>query len=332
LGDNDIDPARRAPRTPRRVPLPWERPKSREEEVLVDQRLAAIMADPAYVEAENDVGFLHTDEMRGVRLQLDYFKAEHVLATHGIDRAIVIFGSTRLREQATARRELVAARQQLAANPDAPQAQRALKRAENRLELSRYYDVGRKLGRLVGRCGNPRLVVMTGGGPGGMEAANRGAYDVGAKTIGLNIVLPREQYPNPYLTPGLCMQFHYFAMRKLHFIERAAAIIALPGGYGTLDELFCALTLIQTRSTAPFPIVLVGRAYWSKVFDAEFLAEMGCIDDEDRELFWYAETAEEAWNSVLAWYRRQGIALIDEPAQPAGSPPSAPSNPEPNIP
>lgn len=300
-------------RTSRREPLPWEHPKSREEEGRVDERLRAIMQDPSYAEADTDVDFLQGDDARGVRLQLDYLKTELLLREHGIDKTIVVFGSTRLREPATARRELAAAQREAATHPDDGRIARALRLARHRVELSGYYDVGRELGRLVGSAGNPRLAVLTGGGPGGMEAANRGASDAGAKTVGLNITLPREQFPNPYLTPGLCLRFHYFAMRKLHFVKRAAALVALPGGYGTLDELFCALTLIQTRKTAAIPVVLIGETYWRKVFDADYLLEIGSIDTEDRELFWYAESADEAWTDILAWHRRNGTPLVGTP-------------------
>jgi hypothetical protein len=152
---------------------------------------------------------------------------------------------------------------------------------------------------------------MTGGGPGGMESANRGAFDVGAETCGLNITLPSEQFPNPYLTPGLCFQFHYFALRKLHFMKRAVAIVALPGGYGTLDELFGALTLIQTRKVPPMPVVLVGEDYWRRVVDIDFLLEMGSIDAEDLELFWYADTAAEVWEGIRTWHRDNGSPLFE---------------------
>lgn len=276
----------------------------------MDERLHAIMHDPSYVQADSDVDFLQEDETRGVRLQLDFIKAEQILQAKGIDRTIVIFGSTRLREPAAAERELAAAKQNADDHPQNGACKRTLRLAEHRMALSTYYDVGRQLGRLVGRCGNPRLAVLTGGGPGGMEAANRGAFDVGAKSVGLNITLPHEQYPNPYLTPGLCMRFHYFAMRKMHFMKRAAALVALPGGFGTMDELFCALTLIQTRKTAPIPVVLIGEDYWRKVFNADFLAEVGSIDDEDRELFTYAETAEEAWSRIVAWHNENGSPLF----------------------
>lgn len=301
----------------RRVPLPWQRPKAREDEAEVDARLRAITGSRSYVEADSDVEFLHADATRGVRLQLDYLKTEQILAARGIERTIVVFGSTRLREPATAQRELALARRLHAELPADPERGRALRLAERRVELSHYYDVGREFGRLVGACGDPRLAVLTGGGPGAMEAANRGAFDTGANSVGLNIALPHEQYPNPYMTPGLCMHFHYFAMRKLHFVKRAAALVALPGGYGTLDELFCALTLIQTRKTAPIPVVLVGEAYWRRVFDPEFLLESGAIDDEDLELFEYADSAASAWAAILEWHRRNGTPLIDE--RPASS-------------
>jgi uncharacterized protein (TIGR00730 family) len=276
----------------------------------VDERLRAIMQDPSYLEADSDPAFLHTDALRGVRLQVDFLKAELVLAAHGIERTILVFGSTRLREPETARCELALAREAAAARPDDPQRTRALRLAEQREALSRYYAVGREIGRLVGESRAPGLAILTGGGPGAMESANRGASEAGAKTVGLNIVLPRAQFPNPYVTPGLCMQFHYFAMRKLHFMKRAAAIVALPGGYGTLDELFGALTLVQTRKSAPLPIVLVGEAYWRRVLDIDYLVETGSIDEEDRELFWYAETADEAWQGILDWHRRNGSPLL----------------------
>lgn len=302
----------------RQEPLPGARLRPSEG----DDRLAAlqrtIIENPAYREADLDTTFLHSDVARGVRLQLDYCKAEQGLSLAGIERAIVVFGSTRLREPGVAQRELTAARQALAHQPHHPPYQQQLKLAERRLELSRYYEVGRGLGQLVAQAGNgpldSRVVIMTGGGPGGMEAANRGAFEAGARNVGLNITLPHEQYPNPYITPGLCFQFHYFALRKLHFMKRAAAVVALPGGFGTLDELFGTLTLIQTRKVAPMPVVLVGEAFWRSVFDVAFLLESGHIDQEDLDLFWYAETAQEAWDGILQWHRKNGSNLFADPA------------------
>jgi hypothetical protein len=279
-------------------------------------RLSAIMEHPAYRQPDRDLGFLHTHAARGVRLQLDYLKAEQGLEGHGVRRCIVVFGSTRLREPEDARRELASAREAEARAPDDPLLARRVRLAEHRLALSRYYDIGRELGRLVGAAGrgpkDSRLIVMTGGGPGAMESANRGAFDMGAESAGLNITLPSEQYPNPYITPGLCFQFHYFALRKLHFMKRAAAIVALPGGFGTLDELFGTLTLMQTRKVPPMPVVLIGEDYWRRVFDSDYLLEVGSIDAEDIELFWFAETAAEAWKGIRRWHRVNGSGLFEQ--------------------
>jgi uncharacterized protein (TIGR00730 family) len=153
---------------------------------------------------------------------------------------------------------------------------------------------------------------MTGGGPGMMEAANRGAFDMGVKSIGLNITLPHEQFPNPYVAPELCFQFHYFALRKLHFLKRACALVAFPGGYGTFDELFETLTLIQTRKIHPVPVVLVGESYWRRAVDIDFLVDEGVIEAEDRELFWYAETAQEVWKGILHWHEINGTPLYPD--------------------
>jgi hypothetical protein len=143
-----------------------------------------------------------------------------------------------------------------------------------------------------------------------MEAANRGAFDMGSKNIGLNINLPHEQYPNPYITPELCFSFHYFALRKLHFLLRTRALVVFPGGYGTFDELFETLTLVQTRKIKPIPIVLVGKEYWQQAFNVDFLVDEGVIDEEDRELFWYAETAQEIWDGILLWHEKNGTPLL----------------------
>ena len=252
------------------------------------------------------------DEARGVRLQVEYLKPETLLAEHAIRDTVVVYGSTRISEPAAARRRVEALRQALETDRHNSNLIRELAVAERILAKSRYYEVAREFGRLVGSCCNSdgsRLVIMTGGGPGIMEAANRGAFDAGAKSVGLNIDLPHEQYPNPYITPELCFRFHYFALRKMHFLERAKALVAFPGGFGTIDELFEVLTLVQTRKIKPVPIVLVGEAYWRRAVDVEFLAEEGTIDAEDRELFWFAETANEIWSSILDWYDACGEPL-----------------------
>jgi uncharacterized protein (TIGR00730 family) len=298
----------------RRQPLPWCRPKPADEDPDAPARLKAILASESYLLAEQDLGFLARDEARGVRLQIEYLKPETLLQEHAVRDTVVVYGSTRIQEPDAARRSVEALRQALEADPRNAILMRKLAVGERILAKSRYYEIARELGRLVGssRDGDgsrSRLVITTGGGPGIMEAANRGAFDVGAKSVGLNINLPHEQYPNPYITPDLCFRFHYFALRKMHLLQRAKALVAFPGGYGTLDELFEVLTLVQTRKIKPVPIVLVGEAYWGRAVDVEFLADEGVIDAEDRELFWFAETADEIWNSILDWYDACGTPL-----------------------
>ena len=278
------------------------------------RRVAAIVDDPTYAPAERDTGFLEHDDTRGVRLQMDYLKAELQLRKHDIAHTIVVFGSTRIVEPAAALRQVETDRDAVARAPDDRDALRRLARSERILVDSRYYEIARELGRRVGAAGERasggRIVVATGGGPGLMEAANRGAFDVGARSIGLNITLPDVQFPNPYVTPGLCFQFHYFAIRKLHFLLRARALVAFPGGFGTFDELFETLTLIQTGKIAPIPVILVGESYWRRAIDLEFLVEEGVIDPEDQALFWFAETAADVWNGIVDWYRAAGRPLV----------------------
>ena len=292
----------------RREPLPWQHPKPAEDDSRVPAQLKAIMESPSYCEADQDVDFLQLEEMRGLRLQVDYAKPEMLLAQHGITQTIVVFGSTRIQEPAAARRALEARRAACAARPGDIECEQRVRIAERILAKSYYYDVARQFGQIVSRDSS-RLVVLTGGGPGIMEAANRGAFDVGAKSVGLNIKLPHEQFPNPYITPDLCMRFHYFALRKLHFLLRARALVVFPGGYGTLDELFETLTLVQTRKIKPVPVVLVGQDYWRQAFNPDFLVDEGVIDPEDRELFWYAETADEIWAGIRRWYEINGDPL-----------------------
>lgn len=295
-------------------PLPWQRPKPPEEDPNAPLRIEALLASPSYQQADHDVDFLNRDDTRGLRLQLDYLKPELFLKKFGIVHTIVVFGSTRISEPAAAQRRVGLLRQALSEDPDNKQLQHRLAIADRVLAKSHYYEKAREFSRLVGNAGggpaDSRIVVMTGGGPGIMEAANRGAYDLDAKSVGLNINLPHEQYPNPYITPDLCFRFHYFALRKLHFLLRAKALVAFPGGYGTFDELFETLTLIQTRKIKPLPVVLVGEEYWRQAFDVDFLVEEGAIDPEDRELFWYAETAQEIWDGILHWYEVSGEPLF----------------------
>jgi len=298
----------------RREPLPWHRPKPSAEDPDAPHRIQAIMDSPSYRQADQDVSFLQLDETRGVRLQIDYQKPELLLEQHGIRHTIVVFGSTRIQEPAATQLKVNSLRKQLASDPDNEKLQRGLAVAERVLAKSRYYEVAQEFGRLVGKAGQAtgdgQLVIMTGGGPGIMEAANRGAYDVHSKSIGLNINLPHEQFPNPYITPELCFRFHYFALRKLHFLLRTRALVAFPGGYGTFDELFETLTLVQTRKIKPVPIVLVGEDYWRQAFNVDFLIDEGVIDEEDRELFWFAETAQDIWDGILRWHEANGEPLI----------------------
>lgn len=297
----------------RERPLPNRFPKDRDEDPEAAALQAAIFKSPTYREAHRDLEFLAGPVSRGVRLMLDYEKAETYLRCAGVESTIVVFGSTRLREPRVAEEKLREAREAAARRPDDADLRRAAAVAERLAAKSRYYDTARAFARLVARSQKnfptPRLWIMTGGGPGVMEAANRGSFDAGVPSIGLNITLPHEQYPNPYIRPDLCFLFHYFAVRKLHFLLRARALVVFPGGYGTCDELFETLELIQTRVMPPVPVVLVGESYWRRALDIGFLADEGVIDPEDRELFWYAETAEEIWEGIREWHRLNGTPL-----------------------
>ena len=297
----------------RSTPLPWEQKKHPEDDSLAESRVERILSHPSYKRADQDPDFLNLAETRGARLELDYLKPELLLKSQNIEHTIVVFGSTRICEPAQAQREYDAARREAEKHPDDRARAGRMRIAEKILAKSRYYDMAREFGTIVGRSGqgpaDSRIVLMTGGGPGIMEGANRGAFEVGAKTTGLNITLPHEQYPNPYVTPELCFSVHYFAVRKLHFLLRAKALVVFPGGYGTLDELFETLTLIQTRKIKPLPVVLVGKTWWQSLFDPDFLVDEGVIELEDCSLFWYAETAQEIWDGILAWHRAAGEPL-----------------------
>ncbi len=299
----------------RREPLPGQNPRSAEEDQNALNAIQIIRQNPSYCLAEQDPNLLTRDDMRGPRLEIEYLKPDIILAEHKIDRTIVVFGSTRIPEPETARCNMEHLRKALAADPGNANVARRLAAAEKIFAKCHYYTIAREFGHLVGRAGDEpcraqTVTIMTGGGPGLMEAANRGASDAGAKSVGLNIDLPHEQYPNPYITPGLCFRFHYFALRKMHLLLRAKALVAFPGGYGTFDELFEVLTLIQTRKIKPMPIVLVGETYWRRAIDLDFLVDEGTIDPEDRELFWFAETAREIWDGILRWYEMAGEPLF----------------------
>jgi uncharacterized protein (TIGR00730 family) len=227
---------------------------------------------------------------RSKRLREDYLGPERVMRELGIEQTIVVFGGTRV--------------------PDSREAKR--------LGKPDYYGIAREFGAIVGRSGSGptdcRLTLMTGAGPGIMEAANRGAADVGAKSIGLNIALPVAQHPNRYVSPELLFEFRYFAIRKLHFMLRAKALVAFPGGYGTVDELFETLNLTQNRKVEPLPVILVSEKFWRGFFRPEFLLEQGTIDREDLDLFSFAETAEQAWSRIIEFHRRHGSPLLCDSA------------------
>ena len=251
----------------------------------------------AYRLAYTDTEFLLREQLRPVRMQLELLKPELVQREQGVESTIVIFGSARIVSGEDAAARLAEAQ----AGGDA----QAIRRAESALAMSHYYDEARSFGALVterSRSLDTPIFVVTGGGPGIMEAGNRGAFDVGGTSIGLNIVLPHEQEPNPYITPQLCFQFHYFALRKMHFLMRSIALVCFPGGFGTLDELFETMTLVQTGKSRKRPILLFGRAFWEKLVNFQHLVDTGMISPGDLGLFHYVETAEQAWELLAAHY------------------------------
>jgi uncharacterized protein (TIGR00730 family) len=239
---------------------------------------------PSFRLAYADTDFMLRDELRPVRLQLELLKPELLLQEARVDTTVVVFGSARV--------------------PDPAMHNSTGEQDRD----SNYYEQAREFARIVSKAcqtdGIREFVVITGGGGGIMEAANRGAHDAGAVSVGLNIVLPKEQCPNPYITPELSFQFHYFGLRKMHFLMRARALAFFPGGFGTMDELFDALTLLQTRKIKPMPVLLFGEAYWRRVLNFEAMAEEGMIAPEDIDLIQYVEEPEDAWNRIRAFYGR----------------------------
>ena len=271
---------------------------SKEDAVVKTEQKTPQTESTSYKLSYTDTDFLTREELRPVRLQLELMKPEIIQIEHGIEATIVMFGSSRIPDKTDARNKLAKAQQQAAEDPDNESLQKRVTIAENILKKSGYYDEARKLSALLsdtclGRSGS-RLVVVTGGGPGIMEAANRGAHDVGAKSIGFNIVLPHEQAPNPYISPELCFQFHYFSIRKMQLLMRAQALVVFPGGFGTMDELFETLTLIQTKKIVPLPVLLFGREFWTKLLNFDLLVSEGVISADDLNIFTFVETAEEA--------------------------------------
>ncbi len=264
----------------------------------------------SYRLAFTDDDFLMQDELRHVRLQLEYLKPQLLLEQHKVKATVVVFGSARFVSPEQAAVMLQQAQQQLAQALDEPSllagAEESLLIAKRQVKNSRYYQQAQRFAELVTehslQCPKTALMIISGGGPGVMEAANRGAYHAGGKSIGLNIVLPHEQMPNPYITPEFCFQFHYFAIRKMHFLQRARALVAFPGGFGTLDELFETLTLLQTGKANRVPVVLFDEQFWRRLINFDLLVEEGLIHPRDLELIQFVDTAEQVWQHICHCY------------------------------
>jgi uncharacterized protein (TIGR00730 family) len=260
------------------------------------------LASPSYRLAFDDEEFLLRDEMRPVRLLLELSKPEIILTEHQVRHTVVIFGSARTLSQQDAEALMQIAEHDLQQDPENAALQGLWAQAKRNRRQAQNYETAQELARVITerseRENTVPIHVVTGGGPGIMEAANRGAHAAGGPSVGLNIVLPREQEPNPYITPELCFRFHYFAMRKMHFLMRARALVAFPGGFGTLDELFETLTLIQTGKIKPLPLLMFDRAYWQKLINWDLLVEDGMISPEDLALLTYVDSVEEAWEII----------------------------------
>jgi len=269
---------------------------------LVRKNLELIISSNNYQLAHEDRELLNSDEMRGVRMLLEINKPEKILEEQNILSTIIVFGGASLTNKSSINNRLELAKNSLTKDPSSSNLQREITRLKNLQSISHYYDSAREFAKIVSRQNQKEHcnshVIVTGGGPGIMEAANRGAFDADCKSIGLNISLPNEQHPNSYITPGLCFKFNYFALRKFHFVMRSVAAVFFPGGFGTFDELFELLTLRQTGMKNQIPIILFGRDYWSKVINFKFLSDYGLISDEHMNLFQYADSASEAWDII----------------------------------
>ena len=263
---------------------------------------------PSYRLAFEDPDLLMRDEFRPVRLQLELMKTELALTEHNIRSTIVVFGGTRILEPKDCDRQVRAILDELKKKPRNQKLLKKLSIAKQVQAKSGFYKEAHRFAELVSsesqNSHGAEYVIVTGGGPGIMEAANRGAQNIGAKSIGLNITLPMEQKPNDYITPDLCFQFRYFAVRKMHFLMRAKALVAFPGGFGTLDELFEALTLVQTDKTKKIPIILFGKAFWTQLINFDFLVSEGTIGEGDVDFFRFADTAEEAWQLIQDYNKK----------------------------
>lgn len=271
----------------------------------VSKEVLALRRSKAYRKAYLDPEFLTRDELRPLRLQLELLKPEMTLAEYGVKSTVVCFGSARIldKEQSAARVAEMSAL--LKKNPRDSVLKNKVASAKRLQASTRYYEVAREFGRLISRTAikDRKLVVVTGGGPGIMEAANRGAHEAGEKSIGLNITLEMEQGPNPYVSPEFCFRFHYFAIRKMHFVMRARALVVFPGGFGTMDEMFEVMTLVQTGKKSRLPIILVGEDYWTDVMNFKNMAKWGYISTEDLKLFSFAETGQQIVDQIAEFYK-----------------------------
>ena len=271
----------------------------------ISKEVLALRRTKAYRKAYTDDDFMSRRELRPVRLQLELLKPELALVEHDIKTTVVVFGSARTRseEQTAAReRELLGLLKQ---SPEDPALRSRLAAVRSLRPSARYYEIAREFAKIVScnDCAPGRkLVVVTGGGPGIMEAANRGAHEGGAQTVGLNITLPHEQHANPYVTPSLSFKFHYFALRKMHFMMRAKALVAFPGGFGTLDELFEIITLVQTQKSKAVPIILFGEEYWRRLINLDVIVEEGVVSPEDLKLFQFLDDPQKAWDAIRQFY------------------------------
>jgi len=265
-------------------------------------RVAALRRAKSYRKAYEDNEFLGREELRPVRFQLELLKPEMILQEHNITSTVVVFGSARIWDRQEALDRVEEVKKACAANPKNTALKNKLKSVKNLVKISKYYEMARDFARLVAEKSGNRFIVVTGGGPGIMEAANRGAYEGDAKSIGLNITLPHEQGPNPYVSPEFAFRFHYFAIRKMHFMMRSKALVVFPGGFGTFDELFEAITLMQTGKKTKYPVVLVGKEYWQNVVNMQLMADWGVISVEDIGLFHFVDSAQEAWQVIADFY------------------------------
>lgn len=277
---------------------------------ILDERVRKLLKAKSYIKACDDKEFLGSPELRHVRLQLELLKPELILSEHGVKSTVVIFGSARTRDEEESKKRIEELTALAKKNPADKKIKSQLDSAERLKRSSKYYDVARDFTKIVSSQEvqpGKKLVVVTGGGPGIMEAANRGAYDAGAKSIGLNITLKMEQGPNPYVSPELCFQFQYFAIRKLHFVMRSKALVVFPGGFGTMDELFEVLTLVQTGKKNELPIVLVGEEFWRDVINFDNFAKWGYIAQEDLRLFRFADTPDQIWAHIKDFYKHHDM-------------------------